>query len=242
MMPITATIDPILMIGPHEIETFAGAEVSRPCTFRPATLVRTDFPQAGHCTYRPAFSSPTIIRFPHVQLMRIAMAILINCTCGKRMMVGDEKAGRYVQCPACGKSVLTNVAGRKVQGRDTSAPAKVSISWGPIIKIGSIVAVIGIIAALYFGPYKVQQEFDAMTPAMRGNITDVITRGLEFASHSGMFEDPRAISHYTPSVHEITVIRPFLVMSLPQEIQFLGNSTEGDFKGKYDSRTNEVSA
>src|ERR1041384_7733227 len=76
MMPITATIDPILMIGPHEIETFAGAEVSRPCTFRPATLVRTDFPKAGHCTYRPAFSSATIIRFPHVQLMRIAMAIL----------------------------------------------------------------------------------------------------------------------------------------------------------------------
>lgn len=171
-------------------------------------------------------------------------AILVNCTCGKRMMVAEEKAGRYVLCPSCGKSVLTSVAGRTVALRDTSAPAKVSIAWGPIIKYGSILAVLGLFAALYFGPYKVQQQFDAMNPQIRGNITDVLTRGLEFATRSGMFEDPRALQHYTPTVHtdEIVIMRPLLVMSLPEEVEFFGTSSEGEYKGKYNTRTHTLTA
>lgn len=31
------------------------------------------------------------------------MAILVQCSCGKRMRVADEHAGRRVKCPACGE-------------------------------------------------------------------------------------------------------------------------------------------
>ena len=166
------------------------------------------------------------------------MPILFTCACGKRMTVADALAGQPVICPACGQRALP---GRSVPARrDSAKPTAVSVSWGPIIKIGSIVVVLALLAAFYFGPVRVHNQTEALDKDMRETISNVLVRGLEFATGSGVFGDPKALRQYTPNVHELNILRPFLVMSLPEEIRFFGSTTEGNFRGTYNTQTNQV--
>ena len=168
------------------------------------------------------------------------MPILITCTCGKRFPVGEGQAGKYVLCPGCGQSCLASVLGRKVgQGEKTKPPA-VTIAWGPILKIGGIVAVVALVLIIYLGPMQVYKQYDAIYGAAHDDIGDVTVRGLEYATSSGMFGDPKSLRKYTPGIHDTMIYRPVMAMRMPEELAFSGQSTEGGFKGTYNTRTHVV--
>src|SRR5437899_8368797 len=53
------------------------------------------------------------------------MSTVVTCSCGKRLAVKDELAGKVVQCPACHERVQIPAAARS---GDQSAPVKPEVS------------------------------------------------------------------------------------------------------------------
>jgi hypothetical protein len=170
----------------------------------------------------------------------------IQCACGKRMGVSDAMAGKTVRCSGCGENVY--VAASPASAKSAAARGKASEAPGLYISPGLIVGVstlalvvIGAIAA-YTGPYRVFQQWRDMAPQANGEITDVITFGLQaHLSETGDF-NPR-ISHRAPAVEgPILFIAPVLQMSMPDTIPFHGMSNQGNFTGRYNPRTHEIRA
>src|SRR5438270_7136016 len=48
------------------------------------------------------------------------MKILVTCPCGRQMIAGDDLAGTYLECPACGEQLLFPV---EVLQMDTGEPS-----------------------------------------------------------------------------------------------------------------------
>lgn len=161
-------------------------------------------------------------------------------TCNQPVVVGDGMAGKMVRCPHCGTRFLASA----VRGR-VKAPKEreggVQVPWGLIVKIGIVVLVIGTALAVYFGPVRVSREYNELAPKAEAQIKDVLARGLEYhLAEIGTYDPtkPRA----GPQVHTLTVMRPTLVMSMPQYLQFRGTTGEGEFTGKYDTRTGQITS
>ena len=182
------------------------------------------------------------------------MPISVTCTCGKTLKVRDELIGKRVKCPACGNAfpvtavanapaggatVFNPTAAAAVKGkRETVATRGVSISWGPVLGIAALLLVGIGITAFIMGPKKVWNQWEEIGDQAQYDVIDVVTRGLQAkASKEGMY-NPRKGSG--PQAQEVMFFRPTMVMSMPDEVHFKGQSSLGPFEGDYNPHKREV--
>lgn len=174
------------------------------------------------------------------------MPITVQCSCGKRMGLSDALAGKTIKCPACGDPIHVTAApplpaGRKPAKKQNAAPA-IYISKGKIIAASSLA--IGLILGLmfYFGPVRVWNQWENIGGKAGDDVSSVISFGLQaYLSQQGDY-NPRS-AHNAPAVDgPVSFFRPTLVMSMPEKVTFFGKSTQGDFKGQYNTRTGDIEA
>jgi len=192
------------------------------------------------------------------------MPILVSCTsCGKKLKVPDDRVGKMAKCPGCMGTFLVTAGGAAPappvsvpavtgSGRVIKAPKNpvekksaggspgVAISWGFIAMIFVGVAIPASIAVFYFGPIRVSHQWQAIIGQAEDDVRDVVGQGMKFHETGGVI-NIKGKGHYSGGVREGPSFRPpFLVMSLPKMIDFVGTTTQGEFKGKYNTKTGEV--
>jgi hypothetical protein len=191
------------------------------------------------------------------------MPITVRCTCGKKTSVGDALAGAMIRCSACGEDVFvtaapaqaaapaarTRAAATQIPGRPKSKPlpaatAVPTLSINPALIIGAIVLVvlIGVVLALYLGPWTVGTKWAAMSKQANGDVTDVVDYAIKaYESEQGMYDANQ--SHIVPRVEgDATFLTPYMAFSMPRRIPFFGATNQGAYKGTYDTTTGEVIA
>ncbi len=172
------------------------------------------------------------------------MAILVVCDSGgKRLNVKDELVGKKVKCPACKTAFTASPSGAvkvKPKGPKEKA-AKVSISWGFVFMIAGAVAVVGIIVAIVFGPVRAKKQWDPMAEKAEQQVRDVLERGLQVEMERGGMWSP-GDKGQAPAIHEVQMLWDLMVMSLPELMHFKGTTTEGEYTGTYNTKTQEVLA
>src|ERR1051325_5157844 len=172
------------------------------------------------------------------------MAILVVCdNCGKRLNVKDELVGKKVKCPACKTAFAASPSGAvkvKPKGPKEKA-AKVSISWGFVSLIAGAVAVVGFIVAIVFGPVRAKKQWDPMNEKAEEQVRDVVERGLQVAMDRSNLWSP-GDKGQAPQINEVHMLWDMMVMSLPELIHFKGTTTEGEYTGTYNTKTQEVLA
>ncbi|MEA2709091.1 MAG: hypothetical protein QOF78_1692 [Phycisphaerales bacterium] len=185
------------------------------------------------------------------------MPITVTCTCGKSLKVRDELIGKRVKCPSCGNTfpvtaavapaaakggatVFNPTAAAAARGKREAAVGRVSIAWGPIILVSALV-LLGIGITLFLmGPKKVWNEWEQIGEQARYDVIDVTTRGLQsHLSKQGLY-NPRKGNQTSPQATEVMFFRPTMVMSMPDEVDFKGESNMGPFKGKYNPHKREI--
>jgi hypothetical protein len=181
------------------------------------------------------------------------MPISVTCTkCGKNLKVKDEYVGKRMKCPKCGTTFLA-VAGAPGGGGAMGAPSiakkpQVSgpsfhMSPGVIIFILAFVLIGGTIIFWNLGPGKARSDWAKQEPQAKQEVTDVIERGLQ--SSQADDEDLGggiSIAHNTPHVIEVTFPFTLSMMSIPDEMTFVGTTSKGTFRGKYNPKTGEIEA
>jgi hypothetical protein len=173
------------------------------------------------------------------------MSISVVCDqCGKRLNIRDELVGKKVKCPGC-KTPFTASPGAgpaiRVRKQEKGPQAKVSISWGPVLLVALGILVVGGIAAIYFGPVRAKHAWDPMAADAESDVQDVLQRGLEvYLIENGLY-DP-TIDRQGPSVDEPHMLWDAMVMSLPEHVRFKGVTSEGEYTGTFNTKTQEVVA
>jgi len=172
------------------------------------------------------------------------MAISVVCdSCGKRLNVKDELVGKKVKCPACKTAFTASPSGAikvKPKGPKEKA-AKVSISWGFVSMIALAVAVVGIIVAIVFGPVRAKNQWDPMNEKAEQQVRDVVERGLQVEMERLSLWSP-GDKGQAPQIYEVHMLWDMMVMSLPELMHFKGTTTEGEYTGTYNTKTQEVLA
>src|SRR5688572_20912477 len=182
------------------------------------------------------------------------MPISVVCQkCGKALKVKDEWMGKRATCPGCGSTFIVgaatppgktafnpNAAQQAKQQREAAA-GKFSISPSIVLSVIAGVVVIGGIIAFISGPKKVWNQWEALGDNPENDVTSVISYALQcHMSETGEY-NPRK-GRNTPQANEVMFFRPGFVMSMPDDVDFKGKSTEGEFKGIYHPKTGEVEA
>ena len=181
------------------------------------------------------------------------MPITVTCTCGKSLKVRDELIGKRVKCPACGNAfpvtpvanapagatVFNPTAAAAAKGkRETAASRGISISWGPIIGIAALVLVGIGITMFILGPKKVWNQWEEIGDQAQYDVIDVVTRALQaHASKEGLYNPRKGTG---PQASEVMFFRPTMVMSMPDQVHFKGQSNLGPFEGDYNPHKREV--
>jgi hypothetical protein len=175
------------------------------------------------------------------------MAIVSRCACGNRISVADALAGKTIPCPKCGGDVALPSAPNSPAGTAKSRQAQaavpaVSVSPGIIISAVVGITVLIIVLVLYFGPWTVGKEWEAMSKDANTQVTDTMQFALSaYLSQHGMYN--AAKSHNVPMVQgDAVFIPPMMVMSLPKKMVFSGKTNQGNYKGTYDTTTGEIAA
>src|SRR4051794_24533701 len=127
------------------------------------------------------------------------MPISVVCgTCGKKLKVPDDRAGRMAKCPGGLQTFMVPIGGgggggpqlgtavrmsgtTRAKAKEKGAPpggTGVSISWGPVIGIAFVVLIVGGIIAFIMGPMKTKKAWDEIAGQANTDATDVISRGL----------------------------------------------------------------
>jgi len=173
------------------------------------------------------------------------MPISVQCSCGKRMSVSDALAGRTIKCPACGDPLPVGAsaapaAGRVAAKKPAASPA-IYVSQGKIIGVICLAICVILGCMLYFGPYRVWNQWEEIGPKASGDVSDVISFGLQaYESTNGMYNPAKSSG---PSVDgNVSFFRPTLVMSMPEKVKFFGKTNEGDFNGWYNTKTGDIEA
>jgi len=187
------------------------------------------------------------------------MSIIVSCgTCGKKLKVPDDRAGKMAKCPGCLNTFLVTAGGgvgaaaappTAVAARmpkTAAAPktakggASIAVSWGFIAMIAGVLLVVGSIIALIFGPLRVQRQWGEIGSDADTNVKSVVDRGMQFNATGGII-NTKTPGHYSGGIREGPFfLVPFLVMSMPDAIDFKGTTNEGEFKGKYHPKSGEV--
>jgi len=171
------------------------------------------------------------------------MAISVVCdNCGKRLNVKEELVGKKVKCPACKTPFTVSPSGAiRVKKAEKGKAAKVSVSWGFVSLIALGVAFVGLILAIVFGPVRAKHEWDPMAEQAESQVRDVVERGFQVhMSHIGLFNPLK--DRAAPQVYEVHMLWDMFVMGLPEKIRFKGTTSEGEYTGTYNTKTQEVEA
>lgn len=187
------------------------------------------------------------------------MPITATCpNCKKMLKVRDELVGKKLKCPGCGNTFTAGGAGAapaaapagkggtrfdptKVKKPAGEKGPKVSISWGFIMMIAGILAVPAVVLAIVFGPVRVKHQWDDMDGKARDSVTDVLSFALKAHLSTTGDWNPNKPGH-DPRVDEVTFVVPFMSMSMPEWIQFFGQSSSGEYKGRYNTKSGELEA
>jgi hypothetical protein len=175
------------------------------------------------------------------------MPLSIACPgCSKKLNVKDELIGKRLKCPGCGNTFTAQAAPTLLPGQRTVEPGKshasrIHISPTLILLAILAISIAGVVLLWMFGPGKAHTQWMAMETDARDTVMDVVTRGIQCElSRIGSYNPRKA--HQTPRAVEMNFFASMLVLSLPEEIGFVGTSTEGAFKGKFNTRTKSVNA
>jgi len=172
------------------------------------------------------------------------MAISVICdNCGKRLNVKDELVGKKVKCPACKTPFTASPSGAirvKPKGPKEKG-AKVAVSWGFVSMIAGAVLVVGLIVAIVFGPVKAKKDWDPMAEEAENDVRDVVERGLQAHMDRVGLWSP-GDKGQAPVIHEVHMLWDMMVMGLPERIRFKGTTTEGEYTGTFNTKTQEVVA
>lgn len=182
------------------------------------------------------------------------MPISITCShCGKGLKVKDDWAGKRAKCPGCcetftvpggggsaGPTMYNPAAAAAAKGERQDAAGKLSISWGPIMLGALVFGIVGVIYLFISGPKKVWNEWEEIGGKAHDDVIDVVSLGLKaHASEMGAYNPRKSTG---PEAKEVMFFRPGFVMSMPNDVDFRGGSSEGEFKGVYHPKTGEVEA
>jgi len=177
------------------------------------------------------------------------MMVNVKCSCGKRTGVSDAMVGRTIRCPQCGDPVLVvaptqtaakNSAKTKTKPK-TEIPA-IHLSGGTILLLVVLISGIGMTLFFKLGPARVWQQWEAMAPTATGQITDVVSFGLQAYLSQHDLYDPTN-SNRRPGVNgPINFVEPYFAVTLPKTIVFNGKTDQGDFVGSYNTQTGEITA
>jgi len=186
------------------------------------------------------------------------MPITVSCPkCSKQLRVRDELVGKKLRCPGCGntfdaKAIPAAGGGKAATVFDPSKAAaakqkqmegagKISISWGPIVLGAGVLAVIVLIVLFLVGPRKVWNQWEEIGQKAGDDVEEVVTFALKaHLSESGEW-NPRKPGH-DPRAEDTQFYRPTFVMSMPDKVDFKGQSTQGEYTGRYNPHTGEVVA
>ena len=199
------------------------------------------------------------------------MPIVAQCGCGKTMTVDAAMAGRTAFCPRCSSPVQVP-SGRTAPSSRSSAPAKagtpagrakapaaagrraaaavpaVTVSPALVIGAGVAVAVLAVALAIYFGPWRVGTEWAAMSPKANTDVTDVVMFALQahqsqsLAGLGGGGGGGISMSKAPAIEGGANFIPPAMAFTLPRRMVFTGATSQGGYKGTYDTTTGEVVA
>jgi len=183
------------------------------------------------------------------------MPITVSCPkCNKQLKVRDELVGKKLRCPGCGNSfdakatpagkgatVFNASKAAAAKQKQMEGAGKISISWGPIIiGAGVLLVIVGIILFIV-GPKRVWNQWEEIGQKAGDDVEEVVTLALKaHLSHAGEW-NPNKPGH-DPRAEETQFYRPTFVMSMPDRVDFKGNSTQGEYTGKYNPKTGEVIA
>jgi DNA-directed RNA polymerase subunit RPC12/RpoP len=172
------------------------------------------------------------------------MPITVTCGCGKRLTVGDAMAGKTLRCPTCGNAVLVSAAPQAAGAKPKkSVNPKVTVSPATIIYVVVAAALVTCGALFYFGPMRVWNQWEEIGSKAEDDVSSVLAFALQaYLSEQGDYDPSKA--HGMPQVDgkDIQFQRPFLAMSMPEKVKFVGKSNQGDFSGYYHPGTGEIDA
>ena len=188
------------------------------------------------------------------------MLVTVNCTCGKRIGVSDALAGRTVRCPKCGDEVLVKAAAApagKGAGKGAGPAAKQTGASAPAVAVSPTLITAGVVAALvlavalplYFGPWRVGNDWAAMAPKAGTDVTDVVMFALQ--AHQSQAFAPASGADVTPSAQlaigkapaiegPANFIPPVMAFTMPRHVLVTGRTSQGGYRGTYDTTDGEV--
>ncbi len=182
------------------------------------------------------------------------MLVKTRCACGKQIGVSDALAGRTVRCPACGNEVLVKAAAAPAGG--AAAAKRKPAAAGPAVSVSPTVIAAGVVGALvlavalplYFGPWRVSSDWAAMAPAANTEVTDVVMFALQARqsralSTMALPDGPAAglAIGKAPAIEgPATFIPPLMAFTMPQHVIVTGRTSQGGYRGTYDTGTHEV--
>jgi len=153
-------------------------------------------------------------------------------------------AGRTIPCPKCGSDVTLPAAPSGAPAGRAKVDATPSVHISPTIIISAVSGVVVLVSVLvlYFGPWRVGNEWAAMGPRANTEVTDVVNFALRaYESEHGMWDT--SMPHGEPMVEgDAVFVPPALAMTLPRRMIFSGKTNHGSYMGTYDTKTGEIIA
>jgi DNA-directed RNA polymerase subunit RPC12/RpoP len=156
---------------------------------------------------------------------------------------------------ATAKAVSAKPAGKAAPAADRkSADATPAFAVSPTLLIwGGIGAlVVGVILTIYFGPLRIGNEWEARSGQAGTEVTDVVMYALQAHQSQGMAAmgnddasggGPGAAMALgkAPAIESpAKFIPPMLAFSMPQHVIVTGRTSQGGYRGTYDTTNGEV--
>ncbi len=186
------------------------------------------------------------------------MAIYVNCSkCGKRIGVVDALAGKSIKCPQCAASVPVPAAAGAPKPGAAAAKGKPKVAAGPALSISPGILIGGgvgallliVVLSLYFGPWRVGNEWAAMSSRANDDVTDVVMFALQahqsagLAGLNGSDGGPAMAMAMgkAPAIEGPAVfVPPMMAFSMPRKLLVSGATSQGKYIGTYDTTNGEV--
>ncbi len=181
------------------------------------------------------------------------MPISCTCQCGKALRLKDEWVGKQAKCPGCGISFVVPALGGPVKAATTVMGAEVwgsrqrpqekegvgaSFSMSPMVMAFIAIAILvplGIFL-VKIGPLRAQHQWKVIEPQADSDITTVLTRAIQSESSFNTAE-----SRHAPGVQAVTMDAS-IITHVPEVVRFTGKSSNGFFKGTYNTKTGDIDA
>jgi hypothetical protein len=178
------------------------------------------------------------------------MGINFRCGCGRQIGVANVMAGRFVRCPQCDGDVLVPQASAPNGGKSAASTTRRKPAATPSIVISPTLVTAGIIGgvvaiivlALYLGPWRVGNQWAAISSRANDEVTDVVNFALlAYDSQHPDFSSKGV--HPPPQLQgPASFVPPMMAFTMPENIIFLGKTSRGNFTGTWNTRTGEIAA